>query len=161
MEPPCQTPWRGVMIGTTVVGKREAHMGGTSEIVAAATLFATIVTKAVDMLRNMLDTDGKWPKWVWNAVAFALGVSVALIWKINLLDNFGGTGIHGFSGQFMTGLAIAGSASGYHELFDTLSSQAKKAKAATLLADTAAVREGAAELGVSGAGSAIGDPPQP
>jgi hypothetical protein len=135
--------------------------GGTSEIVAAATLFATIVTKAVDLLRNLLDKDGTWPKWIWNAVAFGLGMAVALVWKINLLDNFGAHGINGFSGQLMTGLAIAGSASGYHELFDTLSSQAKKAKAATLLADTAALQEGAAQLGVSGAGSAVGHPPAP
>jgi hypothetical protein len=135
-------------------------MGGTSEIVAAATLFATIVTKAVDMLRNMLDPGGTFPKWIWNAVAFALGIVVALIWKINLLDNFGGAGIHGFSGQLMTGLAIAGSASGYHELFDTLSAQAKKAKATALVNDTLALREGAPELGVRGAGSATEGPPR-
>jgi hypothetical protein len=104
--------------------------GGTSEIVAAATLFAAIVTKLVDLLRNLLEPGNRWlPKWTWNAVAFGLGIGVALIWKINLLDNFGGEGIHGWSGQFLTGLAIAGSAAGYHELFDTLSSHAKKAKA--------------------------------
>jgi hypothetical protein len=88
-------------------------------------------------------------------------IAVAVIWKINLLDNFGTTGINGVSGQILTGLAIAGSASGYHELFDTLSSTAKKSKAATLVADTAALRAGAAELGVSGAGSAVGAEPTP
>jgi hypothetical protein len=136
--------------------------GGTSEIVAAATLFATVVTKAVDMLRNLFDPDGRAPKWVWNAVSFALGIAVALIWKINLLDNFGTTGINGVSGQVLTGLAIAGSASGYHELFDTLSSTAKKAKATALVADTAALQGGAAALGVKGAGAAVGaDPAAP
>lgn len=130
--------------------------GGASEIVAAATLFATIVTKAVDLIRNLVESMSlKPPKWTWNAVAFGLGITVALIWKINLLDNFGGEGIHGFSGQLMTGLAIAGSASGYHELFDTLSAHAKKAKADALLADTAAVKEGAVSLGVSGAEGAV------
>jgi hypothetical protein len=130
--------------------------GGTSEIVAAATLFATLVTKAVDLIRNVVEPiNPRLPKWTWNALAFGLGIAVALVWKINLLDNFGSEGINGVSGQLLTGLAIAGSASGYHELFDTLSSQAKKAKATALVSDTAAVKEGAVMLGVRGAGSAV------
>jgi hypothetical protein len=134
-------------------------MGGASEIVASATLFATVVTKAVDMLRNMFDKEGKAPKWVWNVVSFALGITVALIWKINLLDNFGTTGINGVSGQVFTGLAIAGSASGYHELFDTLSSTAKKGKASALATDTAAVKDGAVQLGVRGSAGAVQNVP--
>jgi uncharacterized membrane protein len=147
------------MIAATGVRRRRRMNGGASEIVAAATLFATIVTKAVGMLRNMFDPNGRAPKWVWNLVSFALGITVALIWKINLMDNFGTTGIHGFSGQLVTGLAIAGSASGYHELFDTLSSTAKRAKAAALATDTAAVKDGAAELGVRGSAGGVENAP--
>jgi hypothetical protein len=102
--------------------------GGGTEIVATATVFAMLVTKTVDLLRNTLDPKAKFPKLVWNVAALALGVAAALIWKINMLDNYSTTAIQGFSGQFFSGLAMGGVASGWHELFDVLSGTAKRAK---------------------------------
>ena len=130
--------------------------GGTSEIVATATLFAMVVTKAVDLIRNAVGESGlNAPKWTWNVLAFALGITVALVWNINLLDNYGSSGFQGFGGQVFTGLAIAGSASGWHELFDTLSGAAKNAKASALVSDTAALQAGALTAGVAGAEAAV------
>jgi hypothetical protein len=103
--------------------------GGTTEVVAAATVFAILATKLVDMLRNMFDAKAERPKWLWNAVALVLGVGMALLWKIDLLDNYSSTHVQWWAGRLLTGLAIGGTASGYHELFDSLSSSAKKLKA--------------------------------
>jgi hypothetical protein len=102
--------------------------GGGTEIVATATLFAMLVTKTVDLVRNAIDPQARLPKLVWNLTALGLGVAAALIWKINMLDNYSTTAIQGFSGQFFTGLAIGGASSGWHELFDLLSGTAKRAK---------------------------------
>ena len=133
--------------------------GGAAEIVATATVFAMVVTKTVDLIRNLSGTPGaKAPKWVWNAVALALGIAAALIWKINLLDNYGSTGIQGFSGQFFTGLAMAGVASGWHELFDSLSGAAKNAKATALERNTSALEAGAVEKHVVGVSAATSPP---
>jgi hypothetical protein len=139
----------------------EAEMeGGATEVVVVATVFAALVTKLVDLVRNLL-AEAKVPKATWNVLAAAFGILMAYIWKINLLDNYGSEGIQGFSGQFITGLAIAGSSSGYHELFDVLSSNAKKAKATALEANTRAVSAGAATLDVAGVESAtVGPPPR-
>jgi hypothetical protein len=129
--------------------------GGATEIVATATLFAMLVTKAVDLIRNFATSSGlKPPKWLWNALSLVLAIAAALIWKVNLLDNYGSTGIQGFSGQFFTGLAMAGAASGWHELFDVLSGAAKNAKANALANNTAALNAGAAERNVTGVDAA-------
>jgi flagellar biosynthesis protein FliR len=106
-----------------------AGQGTTEEVVATATVFAIVVTKSVDMIRNMFDTSPpRVPKQVWNALALGLGIATALIWRINILDNYSSptSFVQGVSGQILTGLAIGATASGYHELFDALSSGAKK-----------------------------------
>lgn len=104
--------------------------GGTTEIVAVATVFGVVVTKTVDVLRNTFDPNGKLPKWLWNLSAFGLGIAMALIWEINMLDNWSDKDsmVQGITGQILTGISIGGVSSGYHELFDVLSSTAKRAK---------------------------------
>jgi hypothetical protein len=117
--------------------------GGAAEPVEVATVFAMVVTKVVDLLRNMFDTTPpKRPKWLWNVLALALGVAVALVWHVNMLDNFTSTAPQGVFGQLLTGLAIAGAASGWHELFDTLSGTAKNAKAGAGVKDAQAASLG-------------------
>src|SRR6266542_7150744 len=98
-----------------------------SPLVATPTIFAQIVTKVVDLLRNAFDSVGKAPKWVWNLVAIGLGVVAAFGWQLNLLEGFKGTSISVGMGKFFTGLAIGGMSSGWHELFDSLSGAAKQA----------------------------------
>jgi hypothetical protein len=102
--------------------------GGATEVVAVATVFAAIVTKVVDMLRNAFDKGGTAPKWIWNVSSLALGMGMAVAWRVNILDNYSSTNsvVQGVFGQILSGLAIGGAASGYHELFDALSSTAKK-----------------------------------
>src|SRR4051812_27395110 len=98
--------------------------GGTLEVVAVATVFAMVITKTVDVIRNVLEplTGGRIPKASWNALALILGVVMALVWDINLLDNYSDPAsvVQGSFGQILTGLAIGGASSGYHELFDVL-----------------------------------------
>jgi len=116
--------------------------GGTTEVVAVATVFGAIVTKLVDMLRNIFDTGApNFPKWTWNVVAFGLGIGMAMVWEINMLDNYSAEDarVQGFVGQALTGIAIGGVSSGYHEFFDVLSSTAKRAKYGE---DAAAVARG-------------------
>lgn len=107
--------------------------GGTTEVVAVATVFGVVVTKTVDLVRNAFDKDDKLPKWTWNVVAFGLGIAIALVWQINMLDNYSEEGsiVQGIFGRVLTGIAIGGVSSGYHELFDVLSSTAKRAKPPT------------------------------
>lgn len=106
--------------------------GTTTEVVAVATVFAVIVTKAVDMIRNMFDNPDL-PKWLWNVTALGLGIAMALAWQINMLDNYSDDDsiVQGIFGRVLTGIAIAGTSSGYHELFDVFSSTAKRAKYGT------------------------------
>jgi hypothetical protein len=104
--------------------------GGTTEVVAVATVFGAVVTKLVDVFRNALDKNDDLPGWAWNLVAFGLGIGMALIWEINMLDNYSAedSSVQGFTGRLLTGIAIGGVSSGYHEFFDLLSSTAKRAK---------------------------------
>jgi hypothetical protein len=104
--------------------------GMTTEVVAVATVFGMVVTKTVDVLRNAFDNDDTLPKWLWNLAAFGLGIGMALVWQINMLDNYSDKDsiVQGLTGRVLTGIAIGGVSSGYHELFDVLSSSAKRAK---------------------------------
>jgi len=106
--------------------------GTTTEVVAVATVFAMVVTKTVDLIRNIVGgfVEGLIPKATWNVAALGLGVAMALAWRVNMLDNYSDPSsvVQGFFGQILTGLAIGGVASGYHELFDLFSSTAKRAK---------------------------------
>src|SRR5438046_10748555 len=100
-----------------------------SPIVATPTIFAPTVTKVVDLLRNAFDSDGKAPKWVWNLLAIGFGIVAAFSWQLNLLAGFQGTSVSVGLGKLITGLAIGGAASGWHELFDSLSGLAKQTHA--------------------------------
>jgi hypothetical protein len=95
-------------------------------------LLAVIVTKLVDLVRKF-DSGGKWPKWIWIVLSLAFGVGIALIWQVDALGEIGVTAssrLQGVVGQILTGLLVGGFGSAWHELFDALSSSAKKSRAA-------------------------------
>lgn len=106
--------------------------GSVTEVVAVATVFAMLVTKVVDLIRNVVGQilQPMIPKATWNLAALGLGVAMVVAWRVNLLDNYSdpGSAVQGVFGQVLTGLVIGGVSSGYHELFDALSSTAKRAK---------------------------------
>lgn len=93
--------------------------------VALLTVFPILVTKLVDLIRNAFDSGGKAPKWVWNVVAFGVGVTVCLVWEVNALAQFSHTGTQGVAGEVLTGLGLAGGASFWHEVMDFFSAKAK------------------------------------
>ena len=91
---------------------------------------AIMVTKLVDFVRNAFDKQGTWPKWSWNVLSFGLGVAYSLLTATNFINlvqglNPGVTGkLTGTWGQVVTGLAIGGTASFWHEHLDATSQKA-------------------------------------
>lgn len=96
------------------------------EIVQATTAFALLITKLVDFIRNAFDQRDAAPKWVWNLVAFGLGIVIAQVWAINVFPEV--TPLQENTGRILTGLGMAAAGSGWHEILDALSSTAKKAR---------------------------------
>jgi hypothetical protein len=97
------------------------------------------VTKLVDLIRNIVGRNApeeadktkedkakeKRVKWVWNVLAFLLGVAIAFIFDVEPVElpglDIGEVGI-----KIATGLAIGAVSSGWHEFFDFLSGAAKR-----------------------------------
>jgi len=94
---------------------------------------APLVTKLVDLLRNVIDPKDKFKdkgkgrlKSIWNILAIVIGIGVALIWHLNVLPaTFAHSVSQKWAGWIITGIAMGGVSSGWHELFDALSSIAK------------------------------------
>ena len=102
-------------------------------LLAVTTAYGAMVTKLVDALRNTFGkregVDREWfktNKWFWQACAFGIGVVIALVFEVNVVPG------EEWLGTILTGLAIGAAGSGYHELFDALSSSAKSSKAAAV-----------------------------
>jgi hypothetical protein len=105
--------------------------------VVSTTLLAVIITKLVDLCRTLFDGGKNWPKWIWIVLPMAFGVAIALIYEVNVLAELGinpSTQLQGWAGQVLTGVVVGGFGSGWHEVFDALSSFAKSTRAATLAA---------------------------
>jgi hypothetical protein len=86
------------------------------------------VTKCVDLIRNLIDKQDTYPKYVWNIVALVVGLAFALGWQLNiagsitaLIPALKNASISGTAGQVLTGVIIGGSAGFFHELLDALS----------------------------------------
>lgn len=92
-------------------------------VVLVAGPIAVGVAKVVDFIRNLIDANDAAPPWVWNLVAFAVGIAVALGWGINLVgaltaavpalaeSNVGdGTG-----GTILTGVVLGAMAGFWHD----------------------------------------------
>lgn len=112
----------------------------TAFLVAAVPL-ALMVTKGVDLVRNLFDPfnarTAKIP-WVWNVLAFGMGVGLALGWQYNLVSALSHTipaltnasTFDGVSGQVLTGLALGAMAGFWHEKLNQWSSAARASRAA-------------------------------
>ena len=100
--------------------------------------FALLVTKVVDVFKQALDPGGtRIPKVIWNFVAMAAGVTVALVWNVNAVNSLGAaTSLQGSMGEVMTGLLISGVAAGWHEVLDYLIARQDQANAATMVPKT-------------------------
>jgi hypothetical protein len=101
-------------------------LSGSQALLASTTVFAILITKLVDFVRNAFDKQTKWPKWSWNVAALGLGIAVALIFHINIFANISHTNVQGWAGQVLTGAGMGAGGSAWHEVLDTLSSSAKK-----------------------------------
>jgi hypothetical protein len=95
---------------------------------------AIFITKAVDAVRSF-DHGDTWPKGLWIALALVFGVVVALLTGVNFVGLVEGVRpevaerLTGTVGEVLTGLAIGGTASFWHEQMDKTSSLADAASA--------------------------------
>lgn len=93
---------------------------------------AIATTKVVDLVRNLADRGNRAPAWVWNAVAFAIGIGIAYGWDVNVLGpvaeaipRLSGSGfLSGLGGDLLTGVVVGGAAGLWHEKFDQWSAVA-------------------------------------
>ena len=108
------------------------------QVIAVFTAFLTAalplsvgVTKFVDLCRNLFDSNGTAPAFVWNVVAFAGGVGLCVGWQFNLVASLAGSvpalaassALSGVAGQVLTGLAVGGMAGLWHNKLEHWSSQ--------------------------------------
>jgi hypothetical protein len=84
-------------------------------------VFALVITKLVDTIRNAIDPTARLPKVVWNVTAFVAGIAVCLIWSVNMLEQFGDEGVRGTAGEVLTGILLGAGGSAWHEVLDFLS----------------------------------------
>jgi hypothetical protein len=101
------------------------------ELLTATTAFALLVTKLVDFGRNAFDPHDAKRKWIWNLLALGLGVAMALLFEIDVLQPYEHNDTAVLAGRFLTGLAIGAAGSGWHEALDALSGVAKATKSST------------------------------
>lgn len=103
-------------------------------------VLGAVVTKSVDLIRNLVDKDDSLPKATWNFVALLVGVAYCVGWQIDAAASLlalvpalaeQSSRLTGVAGQVITGLLAGGAAGFLHELFDNLSSGAslKRSKA--------------------------------
>ena len=101
------------------------------EILTATTVFALLITKIVDFVRNAFagGEGSQPPKWLWNLLALVLGVVVALVFDLNIFAEITDSSGPAWAGQVVTGLGMGATGSGWHEVLDALSGTAKSARA--------------------------------
>jgi hypothetical protein len=101
-----------------------AATAALTALVAIALPLSVGVAKVVDFIRNLFgDNQPNIPSWVWNVVAFVVGVAAAVGWGINLLSAVVATvpaladkaGTNDTLGQILTGLILGGMAGFWHD----------------------------------------------
>jgi hypothetical protein len=99
--------------------------------------YGAVVTKSTDFVRNVLDANDTYPKWVWNVVPFVIALGYAIGWQLDasaallaLVPAFAknATALTGLPGEILTGLLAFGAAGFLHEAFDSLSGIAKRSR---------------------------------
>jgi hypothetical protein len=116
-----------------------------SAFVAALGALSLTTTKVVDLIRNVFDKQGRLVgSWVWNVVAFGVGIAFCLGWQMNLGPQLltlvpalsdHASALSGVSGQVLTGVLVGGSAGFWHELLSALSSVQAKNEAVAARVD--------------------------
>lgn len=89
----------------------------------AAIPMAVLVTKGVDLIRNLFDPKVKAPSWTWNIVAFGIGAGMCIGWQVNPVGSLAhaipalanGTRFNGVAGQVLSGLAVGAMGGLWHE----------------------------------------------
>jgi hypothetical protein len=93
-------------------------------LIAVAWPLSVAVTKVVDFVRNLFgDKQAMMPSWLWNVVAFAVGIGAALGWGINLLAPVVAqvpaladkAGTNDVLGQVLTGIVLGAMAGFWHD----------------------------------------------
>lgn len=111
----------------------------------AAVPLALSVTKAVDLVRSLVDPDPlnpRLPKASWIVLAFALGVGLCVGWQFNLMATLAhsipalanSSHLDGFAGQFLTGLSVGGMSGFWHQKLDQWHSAALVDKSTAITA---------------------------
>jgi hypothetical protein len=111
----------------------EAVFGVFTTFLVAAIPLAVGVTKAVDLVRSLADPTARLPKATWIVAGFVGGLGLALGWQFNLVSTLShavpaladSSRFDGVTGQILTGLAIGGMSSFWHEKLDQWSGTAK------------------------------------
>jgi hypothetical protein len=113
----------------------------------AAGPVAVAVTKVIDLIRNALDGSRKAPPWLWNVLAFVVGIALCLGWDLNV---FGGllttvpalsesTALTGTGGDILTGLFVGGMAGFWHDKLAQWSAARKAGETILEMTDTSEV----------------------
>jgi hypothetical protein len=108
------------MLAQTDFGPATAAL---TALVVVALPLAVLVAKAVDFVRNLVDTEDKLPHWLWNVVAFVAGIALCLGWGINLMSAVVAAvpalshkaGTQDVLGQVLTGMAVGAMAGFWHD----------------------------------------------
>ncbi len=85
---------------------------------AAIGPIAIAVTKAVDFVRSLVGSTHLDTPWMWNAMAFAIGVAYALAFQFNAMTLIPGLRqdvFAGWIGMVATGLSIGAAADFWHK----------------------------------------------
>jgi hypothetical protein len=106
---------------TDVFGPAAAAIAG---LIAVAWPLSVAVAKVVDFVRNLFgNREVDMPSWVWNAVAFVVGIAAALGWGINLMSSIvaaipalaNQAGQNDALGQVLTGIMLGAMAGFWHD----------------------------------------------
>lgn len=98
------------------------------------------ITKLVDFVRGFDATDS-WPKGLWIALSMVFGVIYCLLTAANMVNLISGLRpevqghLTGTWGQVVTGIAVGGVASFWHEHLDKTSGLAKQAHASAAISN--------------------------
>lgn len=112
------------MLGQTTPDTFAGVAAALAALIAVAWPLSVAVAKVVDFIRNLFgDKETNMPHWLWNAVAFAVGLGAALGWGINLMSAIiaqipalaNQAGQNDLLGQVLTGILLGAMAGFWHD----------------------------------------------
>jgi hypothetical protein len=103
-------------------------MEGFSVVIAVIAGLALTTTKITDFIRNVLDKSDTYPKYVWNIVAFVVGIALCVGWQHSFINDLfhqvpalATVNLTGNMGYVLSGLIVGGGSGAFHEVLDALS----------------------------------------